>query len=134
MGLCGLALLMLVCSMGYGGQVKARPRYTFYDSPFSTSPAHFLLAEKKGNSSSSTSTSSLQLDGAAWASMPGGPGRWTLQDDDEGTLPGRGAATAVCQLTLLPLYTTLSLEGALSRWQCAWRRRGPAAALLDCGS
>ena len=87
-GLSGLALLMLVCSMGYSGQVKARPQYTFYDSPFSTSPAHFLLAKKKGNSSLSTSTSSLQVDGAAWASMPGGPGRWTLQDDDEGALPG----------------------------------------------
>lgn len=87
-GLSGLALLMLVCSMGYSGQVKARPQYTFYDSPFSTSPAHFLLAKKKGNSSLSTSNSSLQVDGAAWASMPGGPGRWTLQDDDEGALPG----------------------------------------------
>ena len=89
-GLSALALLMLVCSMGYGGRVKARPQYTFYDSPFSTSPAHFLLAKKKGNSSMSTTTSTLQLDGAAWASMPGGPGRWTLQDDDEGALPGLG--------------------------------------------
>ena len=91
MGLCGLALLMLACSMGYGGQVKARPQYTFYDSPFSTAPANFLLAKKMGSSSLSTSTSSLQLDGAAWASVPGGPGRWTLQDDDEGALPGLGA-------------------------------------------
>ena len=80
-------IIYAVYAFGYTAFYSLPDNYDVYDD-IGSAPARLLLPSKKGPDSNNT-VPRRQLSAAAesratWGSTPGGPGRWTLPDDETG--------------------------------------------------